>query len=209
MLSELDFTVLLKKKVPEILLKTHYYIFSCFLLPNYDCSPQGYDASVRTRHYVLPRLFFNPNTLKAIRDGLRDFCDSGVWKSHNSHLWPWCLLKFSKCTLLKIYPVIASPSLNPNTSSGRTDFLLSQARGPSITLAWACRGAGKSHPGQARAGTQGLKSQQGAWRTVSQWASDSDTWAAQIPICLAHNFLFKHAYGLSYRPPLRESPSNT
>jgi len=77
-LSELDFTALLKKRVQQIIPNTHHYVFVCFILPYYDCSLQGYDASLRTCHYVLLRLFFELNTLKAIRDGLRDFCDSGV-----------------------------------------------------------------------------------------------------------------------------------
>lgn len=64
MLRELDFTGLLKKekekrKIQQILLNTHHYVFVCFPLYYYYCSPQGYDASVKKYHYVLPRLFFN------------------------------------------------------------------------------------------------------------------------------------------------------
>lgn len=67
MLCELDFTGLLKKKKKkrkkkrkiQQILNTHHYVFVCFPLYYYYCSPQGYDASVKKHHYVLPRLFFN------------------------------------------------------------------------------------------------------------------------------------------------------
>lgn len=53
----------------------------------------------------------------------------------------------------------------------------------------------------------GLTSQQGAWGTVVQWASDSGTWAAQMQISPARNFLYKHAYRSSSRPHLQRAPA--
>lgn len=43
---------------------------------------------------------------------------------------------------------------------------------------------GRGRPPQGRQGLpciQGLRSQQGAWRAVAQWASDSGTWGPPNP----------------------------
>lgn len=190
-----------EKKVQQILLNTHHCIFACFLPSYTDCGPQGYDASVRTHHYVPPRLFFNPNTLKAIRDGLRL-----LWlRSLKVSRFPSMTLVFVKTLQIHSYknlPCHCQPILKSQHQQWK-DWRSVPGTSPQHHPCLGLQGSREEPPEQARAGTQGLKSQQGAGRTVAQWASDSGTWAAQVQICLAHDFSFNHAYRLSSRLHLR------